>query len=66
MQHGRPAFPGAKGMQAMDPPLCGSAVIGHHAVRKTDQQSTARRTSSMQQALSLVAIDLAQKSSLNF
>jgi hypothetical protein len=44
----------------------GSAVIGHNAVRETDQQSTTRRTSPMKQELSMVAIDLAKKVSLNF
>jgi hypothetical protein len=45
----------------MDLPLCGSALISHNAVRETDQQRTARRTSPMKQELSLVAIDLAKK-----
>jgi hypothetical protein len=34
-----------EGINEMDPPLCGSTVIGHNAVRETDQQSTTRRTS---------------------
>src|SRR5262245_24303157 len=31
------------GINAMAPPLCGTAVIRHTAVSDTDQQSTARR-----------------------
>jgi hypothetical protein len=49
------------GINEMDPLLCGSAVISHNAVRKTDEQRTARRTSPMKHELSLVAIDLAKK-----
>jgi len=50
------------GMNAMDPPLCGSTVIRHTEGSETDHDIPARRTSPMKQALSLVAIDLAKKS----
>ena len=44
------------GMNAMDPPLCGAAVISHHEVSDTDHQRTAKRTSPLQPERSTVAI----------
>ena len=49
------------GINEMDPPLCGAAVISHNEVSETDHQRTARRTSPMKHELSAVAIDLAKK-----
>ena len=49
------------GMNEMDPPLCGAAVIGHNEVRETDDHLTARRPRPMKQNLNTVAIDLAKK-----
>ena len=54
------------GINEMDPPLCGSAVISHTEVSETDHATPARRTSPMQHELRTVAIDLAKKVSLNF
>src|SRR5262252_10562092 len=50
-----------KGINEMDPPLCGSAVISHTEVSETDHEIPARRTSPMQHELRTVAIDLAKK-----
>src|SRR5262252_826054 len=49
------------GINEMDPPLCGSAVISHTEVSETDHELPARRTSPMQHELRTVAIDLAKK-----
>jgi hypothetical protein len=49
------------GMNEMDPPWCGSAVISHTEVSETDHELPARRTSPMQPELRTVAIDLAKK-----
>ena len=46
------------GINEMDPPLCGSAVISHTEVSATDHSIPARRTSPMQHELRTVAIDL--------
>jgi hypothetical protein len=54
------------GMNEMDPPLCGTAVISHNEVSETDHQRTTRRTSPMQQEISTVAIDLAKKSFISW
>src|SRR5215471_148601 len=53
--------PLAAGINEMDPPLCGAAVISHTEVSETDHSTPARRTSPMQHELRTVAIDLAKK-----
>ena len=38
-----PPLPGLYGINEMDPPLCGAAVISHNEVSASDQHITARR-----------------------
>jgi hypothetical protein len=49
------------GINEMDLPLGGSAVISHNEVSATDHPVTTQETSPMQQNVNTVGIDLAKK-----